>query len=170
MYNRKATQIWKRKRCLQNVGEIDLWSKNRFRVVETYYIIATKLQSNYWFLLKQRQMSIFFLNCFSLYFCLFLFLADFVAKNNEEVKSNKQTSTFAFLRGRGRIITTFLAKLEILALPLRATLPRKTLICLLHSLAALMSSSPTSCFAHELPFQLQMEANQPHFQLELCIP
>ena len=43
---------------------------------------------------------------------------------------------------------------------LKGQLPPKTLICLLHSLAALVSSQPTSCFAHEQPFSVA-NAGQP---------
>ncbi len=35
-----------------------------------------------------------------------------------------------------------------------ASLPYKTLICLPHSLTVLVSSQPTSCFAHDLPFSV----------------
>ncbi len=43
---------------------------------------------------------------------------------------------------------------------LKGQLPPKTLICLLHSLAALVSSKPTSCFVHEQPFSVA-NAGQP---------
>ena len=42
----------------------------------------------------------------------------------------------------------------------RAMLPCKTLACLLHSLVMLLSSQPTLCFAHELPFSVS-NADQP---------
>ena len=57
-------------------------------------------------------------------------------------------------------------QLACLLQPQRATLPRKTLICLLHSLAALVSSQPTSCFAHELPFSVANAGQQTSFSIE----
>jgi hypothetical protein len=50
--------------------------------------------------------------------------------------------------------SNFQTQLACLLRPQRATLPCKTLICLLHSLAALVRSQPTLCFAHELPFSV----------------
>jgi hypothetical protein len=43
---------------------------------------------------------------------------------------------------------------------LKGQLPPKTFIFLLHSLAALVSSQPTLCFAHEQPFSVS-NAGQP---------
>jgi len=42
----------------------------------------------------------------------------------------------------------------------KGKLPHKKLVCLLHSLAMLVNSQPTSCFAHELPFSV-VNAGQP---------
>ena len=39
-------------------------------------------------------------------------------------------------------------------------------ICLLHSLAMLVSSQPTSCFAHELPFSVANAGRQTTFSIE----
>ncbi len=43
-----------------------------------------------------------------------------------------------------------------------------SLFCLLHSLAAPVSSQPTSCFVHEQPFSVANAGQPTSFQLELC--
>jgi hypothetical protein len=54
------------------------------------------------------------------------------------------------------------------AATLKGNTPSQTLVCLLHSLATLVSSQPTSCFAHELPFSVAKQAGKLRFQLKLC--
>ncbi len=52
------------------------------------------------------------------------------------------------------------------AQPQRAMLPHKTLVCLLHSLPMLMSSLPTMCFSHELPFTVVNAGRPTSFSIE----
>jgi hypothetical protein len=65
--------------------------------------------------------------------------------------------------GCQRLLNTQLA---CLLQPQRATLPCKTLVCLPHSLAVLISSQSTSCFDYEVPFSVANAGWPTSFSIE----
>ncbi len=70
------------------------------------------------------------------------------------------------------IFPTVVPPIEVVSLlntllqPQRTTLPCKTLVCLLHSPAVLVSLQPTRCFAHGLPFSVLNDGQPTSFSIE----